>query len=85
MLYFSFSIDAYPPTSPTKFLFRGNMPLENGSFAYHQITSTMRGILQGQGFKVPQDFDLIVVRCVCVCAVSLQYYVEPLSGMKKRR
>lgn len=62
-IYFC-SIDAYPSATPTNFLFRGNMPVVNGSFAYSQIVSTMSSLIRGQGFTVPKDFDLIVVRWV---------------------
>jgi hypothetical protein len=57
-------MDVYPPAQPTKFLFRGNMPIVNGTFAYAQITSTMEEIVKNGGFVMPANFDLIVVRWV---------------------
>ena len=45
------------------FLFRGNMPVINGSFAYSEIVATMRGVAEKYNYSLPANFTLIDVRC----------------------
>lgn len=55
-------MDVYPSKSPSNFLFRGNMPVVNENFAYHQIVAAMKSIIQAAGYTMPTNFFLIVVR-----------------------
>lgn len=55
-------MDVYPSSHPKNFLFRGNMPVVNGSFAYAKIRATMAGLIQDAGFTMPTKFYLIVIR-----------------------
>ncbi len=54
-----FSI-AFSP--PDRYLFRGNMPLINGSFVYKNITDVMRKILVSAGHSLPSNFTLVDIR-----------------------
>lgn len=40
------------------FLFRGNMPQENGTFAYEQLTSSIEDTLSKLGINLPSDYQL---------------------------
>jgi hypothetical protein len=54
-------MDVYPRDLPTNFLFRGNMPVVNGSFAYSEIVMTMRGVAGKLNYTIPANFTLIDV------------------------
>ncbi|CAI8033198.1 hypothetical protein GBAR_LOCUS18717 [Geodia barretti] len=54
-------MDVYPRDRPTNFLFRGNMPVINGSFAYSEIVMTMRGVAGKFNYTLPANFTLIDV------------------------
>ncbi|XP_003387824.1 PREDICTED: uncharacterized protein LOC100638265 [Amphimedon queenslandica] len=55
-------IDYYPKSSsPTNFLFRGNMPVINNTFAYKEIMETMSEIVVKKNFTFPQNPLLVVV------------------------
>ena len=56
------SIDYYPRDVPQNFLFRGNMPTINGSFAYDAIVSTMSTVARQNNLTFPDNFSLIDVR-----------------------
>ena len=61
-------MDFFPrdSTSPTNFLFRGNMPVVNGSFAYREVVSTMADLIKLAGFTMPQNSLFLDFRCACV-------------------
>ena len=62
-IYIYHRIDVYPHTSkPTNLLFRGNMPVLNGSFAYTEIVASMAKTAQAQNYTFPTNFTLIDVR-----------------------
>eukprot|EP00731_Ephydatia_muelleri_P021440 Em0014g31a len=55
-------IDYYPRGNvPQNFLFRGNMPTINGSFAYDAIVSTMSTVARQYNLTFPDNFSLIDV------------------------
>lgn len=57
------SIDYYPRDgSPTNFLFRGNMPAINGSFAYKQLLMSMSAAAAKHNITLPTKLTLIDVR-----------------------
>ena len=67
-------IDVYPRTTkPTNFLFRGNMPVINGSFAFKEIVASMAKVAQAKNLTFPTNFTLIDVRLILVihCMHSL--------------
>ena len=57
-------IDVYPRgmSKPTNFLFRGNMPVVNGTFAYAEIVSSMAKVAQAKNLTFPANFSLVDVR-----------------------
>ena len=57
-------IDVYPhgTNKPTNFLFRGDMPVVNGTFAYTEIVSSMAKVAQAKNFTFPENFSLVDVR-----------------------
>ena len=57
-------IDVYPRSTskPTNFLFRGNMPVVNGSFAYKEIVASMAKVAQDKNLTFPTNFSLVDVR-----------------------
>lgn len=57
-----YRMDAYPQVNATNFLFRGNMPVINGSFAYSEIVMTMKTQAEKHKYKFPNNFTLIDVR-----------------------
>ena len=61
-------IDIYPRTAakPTNFLFRGNMPVVNGSFAYNEIVASMAKVAQAKNLTLPTNFTLIDVRSLVI-------------------
>ena len=75
-------MDVYPRDKPQNFLFRGNMPVVNGSFAYDEVVKTMGGVAGKNNYTLPANFTLIDVRCVTVCvnsaAVVCIYIVQGL-------
>ena len=66
-------MDVYPRDLPTNFLFRGNMPVVNGSFAYSEIVMTMRGVAGKLNYTIPANFTLIDVRCGIVSIPELLF------------
>lgn len=54
-------IDVYPQIDPTNFLFRGNMPVINGSFAYNEIVATMTSVAGKHNYTLPTNFTLMDV------------------------
>lgn len=66
------------------YLFRGNMPVVNGSFAYTEIVNSMRSTARENNLAFPDNFSLIDIRLVTktvtitvymiVCVDSLSLY-----------
>lgn len=72
----SIRIDYYPKSSsPTNFLFRGNMPVINNTFAYKEIMETMSEIVVKKNFTFPQNPSLIVVRSELKVIYSCWHFV----------
>ena len=57
-----YRIDYYPRHAPKNFLFRGNMPISNGTFAYDDIVETMETIAKKKNLTMPGNFSLLDVR-----------------------
>ena len=62
ILILSTSIDFYPQGQPRNFLFRGNMPVLNGSFAYSAIMASMKDVAMANNLSLPSNFSLVDVR-----------------------
>ena len=60
--FHSCSIDYYPRSAPTNFLFRGNMPAINGSFAYKDLVQSMAAAAGKLNLSLPSNFSLVDVR-----------------------
>ncbi len=69
-LLFYFRVDYYPKTEPHNFLFRGNMPVVKGEFAYDQIVTSMKAIITQKNHSFPVNFTLIDIR------YSLEYDIS---------
>ena len=64
-LSFSYSIDFYPRdpgTTPKNFLFRGNMPVVNGTFVYSSLVDTIKTVSTQSGIKLPTNFKILDIR-----------------------
>ncbi len=59
-------MDYYPRSSPRNFMFRGNMPKVNNSFAYKDLVASMSAVAKEHALTLPKNFTLIDIRCVCV-------------------
>ena len=59
---------------PDKFLFRGNMPLLNGTFAYKTIVTTMEAVLRANDFTPPSTFTLIDIRYAY--SIEITFYIN---------
>jgi hypothetical protein len=54
-------IDVYPKVNPTNFLFRGNMPVVKGKFAYNEVVATMKSVAEKYGYTLPANFTMMDV------------------------
>ena len=64
MYYNVCRIDYYPHDAPKNFLFRGNMPISNGTFAYESLVNTLRAVSEKNNITLPRNFSILDVRYV---------------------
>ena len=59
-------MDYYPRTNttsrPRNFLFRGNMPIVNGTFGYSSVVDTMKKVANANKLSIPDPFIFVDVR-----------------------
>ena len=57
-------MDFYPKVAPKNFLFRGNMPISNNTFAYDILVKTLNSSASKMNVTLPKDFSILDVRLV---------------------
>ncbi len=57
-------MDFYPKDAPKNFLFRGNMPISNNTFAYDILVRTLNSSASNKNVTLSKDFSILDVRLV---------------------